>query len=165
MVINKGLILEVFTLNHTVYSGLLVAGSVWRIWLWLQTKPKWMCFQVSCCAGEKGPGFPLVGSETDTRYLTDWAFPVSVCIRLGSLMGRDLPTKSRSRKTPHLPGILSGYAYVYLINKGQNTDTKAHTGTHTTEHLEVHFVTFLNNLSLYGHPVYFLMILRHHSFM
>lgn len=85
----------------TVYSGLLAAGSARTVWLSLQTKPMWMCFQLSCCADAEEPGFPLVGGETDTWYLTDWAFPVYVCILLGSSMGtRICQQNSCSRRSP-----------------------------------------------------------------
>ena len=58
-----------------MYSGWLVAGRAWTIWLRLHTKPERICFQLSRCAAEKEPGFTLAGRETDTQYLTDGAFP------------------------------------------------------------------------------------------
>lgn len=112
-------------------SGWLVAGRAWTIWLRLHTKPEWICFQLSRCAAEKEPGFTLAGRETDTQYLTDGAFPASVCILLGSLMGRYLPTKSCSRNPPLrcLPGVLS--RYVLSLKIMARIPEHRHKGAHT----------------------------------
>jgi len=68
--ISRGFIWRVSTLNHRVYCGLLVAGSAWRVWLWLRDKAQVNVFPALLPGSEKEPGFPLVGGETDTRNLT-----------------------------------------------------------------------------------------------
>lgn len=160
---------EGLTVKHPVCSDLLVAGSAWRVWLWLQTKPKQTCFQLSCCADEKEPGFPLVGGETDT-----WLIEPSLFMSASSLEAWWAHICQQTHVRGELPICQVFYQGMHMFISLIMAKIPKH--RHKGKHRRTHNWMSKNpiilrllkpqiiGLSIVSEPIYFLMMLRNQLF-